>query len=699
MFMIAPTSRQSNGAALLMMILFFFMGIVACSESKSSTMADSEETDTWVESDQETADADIDPDFMEEILEEIDQPYEWEEELDLDEEPVEESEPERIELEREWSEYWTDYRLQVERTCTSDRFCRFKNDFIAPRRLGPISEIRRNGENAVWVIELGSNSSVLHYNGNRWNLVELPESLEAELFDFRTRDSDLELFAATRSGGLGMYSEGAWQQLSFPLTFGSFGWDRTEACLGILSGMETNGNWSPFALNWGEEPVEIETNQSLKPDSLYARDYEILALNHEGTLMKDFIPDIACLQNVEKLRIDPEGRILAYAHNAEDNRLLDPIIWFREGESEGCVEFARLPDEKAWFDFYEADDGSLWFSGDTGRVMRIGEDIQEFWRVYDPADDAIPSLTAIGGFGETVLVGTSNGRIFEYNGENWGGRSGLVNTSFSSVVAVNEYDVYIAGGMFAQIRHGHVYILVSDWDIQSLWAVTGHDVWAGCGEGKMYHWDGSVATVHGLDGWPELPIKASAIHGCGTDHAWAVGKGGSITHWNGSSWSSVASPTENDLIDVVSLAPNLAFAIHAGGGLRWNGEQWTAFTFPFSDAPLKFHLSNEGDLYVLTTRSVWKFTSQRLWELSVQFNENMKQIADLWSENGQGLWLVSRSGSVWSDRSGAWQEYEALEQESDATLYAIAGVTNGKLYLVGTEGTIVMHDPSETTSR
>ena len=683
-------------------LLFCGGAIVACEETGQTTeTGDREVTETISDTDPDATEIEQDANEIGDFDEEEDLFPEGDDSLDEDRDIFEElaEEEEESPGEREWSEFWSQYDSKVKRICTSDDFCHFQEMIVAPRRLGRIDAIQRDGD-TMWFAELGSNSSLIRYDANRWSLFELPDGLEAEIFDVRHDDTGLKILTATHGGRIGLYTQQGWDVVDVSLGLGSFAWDHTEVHLGLFTGKETDGNWQPYLLDWGEEPQRIETSQTLHPYSLFARDYEILALNEQGTLLKDFIPDIACSQTTERLRLDNEGRILSFAKDAQDGHLQDGITWFREGEYEGCVVFSDLPDDAMWYDFYTADDESLWFSGSTGRVAHFVEDGWKFWRVYDPVDETIPDMTAIHGLGETVFVGTSNGRIFEYNGENWGGRGGLVQTTFSEVTAVNEYDVFLAGGMFAQIRHGHVYILVSDWDVQSLWAVSGRDVWAGCGEGKMYHWDGNIATVHGLDGWPDLPVKASAIHGCGKDYAWAVGKRGAISHWNGSVWSSVASPTGNDLIDVVCMEEDFALAIHAGGGLRWNGRQWAAYSFPFSDVPMKFHPSREGDLFVLTNRSVWKFTSQLVWEKAVQLTEDMKPVDDLWGEQDQGLWLLSRSGTVWSDRSGEWREYRTMSDDSEIRLYAISGIPDELLYLVGTEGTIITHDLAEgSTSR
>jgi hypothetical protein len=81
---------------------------------------------------------------------------------------------------------------------------------------------------------------------------------------------------------------------------------------------------------------------------------------------------------------------------------------------------------------------------------------------------------------------------------------------------------------------------------------------------------------------------ASAVYG------WAVGSGGSVFRWDGQSWSSVASPTDGDLvssIDMVSADDGWAvgFGGHprtAGFILYWDGAAWAEAPNPSHHGPM-----------------------------------------------------------------------------------------------------------------
>jgi hypothetical protein len=64
---------------------------------------------------------------------------------------------------------------------------------------------------------------------------------------------------------------------------------------------------------------------------------------------------------------------------------------------------------------------------------------------------------------------------------------------------------------------------------------------------------------------------------------WAVGKGGTIIHYNGTSWSTAISPIGQDLKSVVMFSANDGWAVGKNGViLLWNGTSWAVAASPTS---------------------------------------------------------------------------------------------------------------------
>jgi len=69
------------------------------------------------------------------------------------------------------------------------------------------------------------------------------------------------------------------------------------------------------------------------------------------------------------------------------------------------------------------------------------------------------------------------------------------------------------------------------------------------------------------------------IDGVAETDVWSVGRSGTIVHYDGTSWSTVISPTVKDLRGIDQLATDSAYAVGVSGTfLRWGGTAWSELT-------------------------------------------------------------------------------------------------------------------------
>jgi hypothetical protein len=124
-------------------------------------------------------------------------------------------------------------------------------------------------------------------------------------------------------------------------------------------------------------------------------------------------------------------------------------------------------------------------------------------------------------------------------------------------------------------------------DLRAVWGFTPSDVWAVGANGTIVHWDGN--------GWSPSPTPTTAtlqsVSGTGPGDVWAVGTGyfcaafscstdgGSILHWDGSTWASVTTGIESSVFlypqAVLANAPDDVWVGGANGVLHWNGTAWS----------------------------------------------------------------------------------------------------------------------------
>jgi hypothetical protein len=198
-----------------------------------------------------------------------------------------------------------------------------------------------------------------------------------------------------------------------------------------------------------------------------------------------------------------------------------------------------------------------------------------------------------------------------------------INNELLGVAAVAENNVWAVG--WAQDPIGPPYVkhtLIehfngSSWNIvpslnprndivsvlYSVSAVSANDVWAvgsshnGSAPSRtlIEHWDGTQWHIVPSPNPDSQLNELRGVAAISANNVWAVGyRGGTRTetpletlvlHWDGTSWSKVASPNvpgaANELSGITAISANDIWAVGSAGGtplaMHWNGNAWTVF--------------------------------------------------------------------------------------------------------------------------
>lgn len=105
---------------------------------------------------------------------------------------------------------------------------------------------------------------------------------------------------------------------------------------------------------------------------------------------------------------------------------------------------------------------------------------------------------------------------------------------------------------------------------KAIWGAAPSDVWA-VGQ-DIAHWDG-VSWTPSLD-----PVEGelNAVWGSATNDVWAVGQGGTLLHFDGTTWDFAPAPTNDDIAGVWGSAGNDVWAVATKGSfLHFDGATWT----------------------------------------------------------------------------------------------------------------------------
>ncbi len=231
--------------------------------------------------------------------------------------------------------------------------------------------------------------------------------------------------------------------------------------------------------------------------------------------------------------------------------------------------------------------------------------------------------------------------------------------------------------------------------ITGLSATSGHDVWAVGGVGTLLHWDGSfwgtLATPSGLTLYGVMALAK--------DDVWAVGDQGTVLHFDGSAIQTVPCPTHSVLRGVWgNRKDNVWMVGDQGSVLHWDGS-----TLQPVSAPNKGTLSavwGSGD------NDVWAAGAGILhWDgegLSLQkFRPRQGVILQgLWGSGPADVWAVGATGGAGPDQQvlhfdgGAWVEVAAAP--SIGGLWTVVGLAQGgktrHLYAGGMNGGLLHLD-------
>lgn len=191
------------------------------------------------------------------------------------------------------------------------------------------------------------------------------------------------------------------------------------------------------------------------------------------------------------------------------------------------------------------------------------------------------------------------------------------------------------------------------------------------------------------------------VYGFGQDDLWVVGNGGTIIHWNGSSWTAEESSTTEDLWGIWGAGPNDLWAVGGSGFpdatatiVRYEGDGWRTVELPELTRPgvtAIFKVWGTGPDNVI-------FVGQRgtllRWDGSSLEEELVGTSDDLISVWGTGPDRIAVVGGRSNGVMSVWNGTE-WRTESLSPLPGLNGIWMGDpdtVHVVGIEGTIAVVD-------
>ncbi len=218
-----------------------------------------------------------------------------------------------------------------------------------------------------------------------------------------------------------------------------------------------------------------------------------------------------------------------------------------------------------------------------------------------------------------------------------------------------------------------------------------------CGEEQLCHNGDCVSADRLL--WVNFPSPTEQdlrdVWGSAPDDVWAVGKYGTIVHWDGQRWQLAETGFVGDVVAIWGSSSTRVFAVTSDGKvLHFNGIAWSAST-PFDGNPVLADIWGSGpnDVWVVGARA---FPEGQSPNILANFN------GSTWTEHsvlhaggtsvwtsGADVWAVDLLGNMFHRAGGVWSHYPRLADRS-----TIAGSGPSDVWF-GAAGTIAHFDGHE----
>ncbi|MEC8024766.1 MAG: hypothetical protein VX223_12585 [Myxococcota bacterium] len=347
-----------------------------------------------------------------------------------------------------------------------------------------------------------------------------------------------------------------------------------------------------------------------------------------------------------------------------------------------------------------------WTDGST--VVAVGEQGQVIFRngATWSANSPGTASTLYGAWGtaaDNVWVCGDKGTLYHYNGGTWVNQTlNTISNELRSMMGDGPAGPYVVVGGKGTIAEFDG----ATWKkLKSPTTFVLHDVW---GQSTNTAWAvGNLGTiirrVNGVWDSAESPTSATlyGIWGRSSDDIYAVGAAGTTLRWDGSKWSVLRSSTPNALRAVWGRSPSDVFAVGARATImRFNGLYWSQVVVedqliggepqPVTDLLLDVWATDADNVYAIGAggaiiRTVPdEVTGDVVWEKLPQ--ENTITMRGIWGNTDGDMWMVGREGTVMAFDG---QTVSVEPTNSIATLYGVIGFGANQVVAVGDLGTVL----------
>jgi hypothetical protein len=196
--------------------------------------------------------------------------------------------------------------------------------------------------------------------------------------------------------------------------------------------------------------------------------------------------------------------------------------------------------------------------------------------------------------------------------------------------------------------------------------------------------------------WKETSFSTTinAIWGLDSKTIFAVGKGGLIMRYDGTSWKTMPQTEKDDLYAVYGTSDSAVLAGGDAGLLAYDGTQWTKLSTYLNPA-IRGIWSNNEAVYAVGKGGEMrcKAAGATYWSAIFLASSSGKDCAAIWGV-GSDLYVVGAAGMILrcSTACTSSASWTAMPSNTTSSLQGVWGTASNDVFAVGLDGAILHYD-------
>ncbi len=334
--------------------------------------------------------------------------------------------------------------------------------------------------------------------------------------------------------------------------------------------------------------------------------------------------------------------------------------------------------------------GDVFAAGENGRILHYDG---SSWTDQSPDTGGI-FFGLWGSAGNNVLAVGSSGAVFRYNGTSWYPETVSTSNTLNEIFGIGPNDIYAVGDSGTVIYwDGSGWTNLTDITTASLTGICGFGTYPDA----RYTMVGSAGTIlYGYQtSWTPQNNNVSAnglygIWGSSSSDVFSVSQYGGILHFNGTSWSTMTSPTVNNLVGVWGSGPSDVFAVGGIGTIcHYDGSSWSAMTSPTGNNLLGVWGSGPSDVFAVGGIGTICHYDGSSW--STMTSPTANTFWNVWGSGPSDVFAVGLGGTICHYDGTSWS---AMTSPTANNLFGVWGSGPSDVFAVGVGGTICRYDGS-----